>query len=1021
MREIFRLVGKIALDGTVELDAQLSAIDKQANKVSRSLNRMGRDLNKLGKELSKYVTAPLVALGAVAAKASIDFESAFAGVIKTVDATDEELAEIRQGIRDMAKEIPTAATEIAGIAEAAGQLGIKTENILSFTRVMADMGEATNMSAEEAATALARLANITQMPQENFDRLGSTIVALGNNLATTESEIVDMALRLAGAGAQVGMTEAQILSMAGALSSVGIEAQAGGSAISKVMVDMQLAVETNSDRLRQFAAVAGMSADQFSQAFREDAASAIIAFIEGLGQAEAQGTTAIKILDDMGITEVRLRDALLRAAGAGDLFANSLKIGSEAWEENLALTKEAESRYGTAESKLKIMWNRLKDIAITIGDAVVPVILDALDAAEPFVNAIARLADWFNSLNPGLKESVVMLAALAASYGPVLMAAGKMVQWYAALIPLMAKLRTGQLSLNAAMKANPIGMVVTAIYLLITAGILLWKNWDSVKNFFLEAWDVMGYGAQQSISQIKLLFFSFVKTVLDGINIVAKYIPGLNDAIDSARARMQELIDTEKESIQYRRQAREETKAQKKAWEEAEKEAEKLKNVEEQLAAAQKEQTEVTVEQTEAFEDLSQKREQFEKEWSDKLFRETASRVEILKAERDEALAQAEELGAKKADILAYYEKKIREVQEEEAQARADFEKEWSDKVFKETTESRLDLLEVEKQEALAKARELGASTADIEKYYSLKRQEIIEEEIRKREDFEKEWNRKLFESTADRMEILEVEMQEALAKAAELGAKEVDIVAYYEQKKRELRRETFNSYLSTASDILGRLDSIFGQHYTNRNAELDNWYQKQKEVIEASQMSEEEKEAALKQLDEERDARKREMARKQAASEKASSLFSIAINTARAAIEALPNLVLSGIVTAMGAAQAALVAAEPLPALKTGGLAVGEVTAIVGDTPKRELGELILPMRTGVEMLADMLIGKLSQVALPRPAFAMAGGVSNAYDNRTEVHLHVGTLIADEPGLKKLERKLAEIRLMENRRRGVR
>ena len=669
MREVFRLVGRIALDGTVELDEKLTAIDKQANKVSRSLNKMGRDLNKLGKELSKYITVPLMTLSGLATKASIDFESAFAGVIKTVDATEEELAEIRQGIRDMAKEIPMAATEIAGIAEAAGQLGIETKNILSFTRVMADLGVSTNMSAEEAATALARLANITQMPQENFDRLGSTIVALGNNLATTESEIVDMALRLAGAGSQVGMTEAQILSMAGALSSVGIEAQAGGSAISRVMVDMQLAVETNSDRLRQFAAVAGMSADQFSRAFREDAASAIIAFIEGLGQAEAQGTTAIKILDDMGITEVRLRDALLRAAGAGDLFANSLKIGSEAWEENLALTKEAENRYSTAESKLKILWNRLKDIAITIGDAVVPVIMDALDAADPFINAIERLANWFNNLNPGLKESVIMLAALAASYGPVLMLSGKLMQTFGALIPLIAKLVTGQLSLNAAMSANPIGVVITAIYLLITAGILLWKNWDSVKNFFLEAWDAMGYGAQQAISQIKLLFFSFVKTVLEGINIVAKYIPGLNDAIDSARIRMQELIDTEKENIKYRREAREETKAQAAALKEAEKEAEKLKDAQKQLTAAQKEQTRVTVEQTEAIEDEAEAAE------------DLASRIEILEEEAENAAEKA---------------KQVKE-------AREAFEKEWNQKYF-EASADRMEILEEEMRDALAKA-----------------------------------------------------------------------------------------------------------------------------------------------------------------------------------------------------------------------------------------------------------------------------------------------------------------------------
>src|SRR5690606_27244928 len=143
--------------------------------------------------------------GGLAIKASIDFESAFAGVRKTVDATESEFSALSQGIRDMSKEVPSSATAIAGIAEAAGQLGIETPNILSFTRTMVDLGEATNMTGDEAATALARFANITQMPQTEFSRLGSVIVALGNNLATTESEIVQFGLRLAGAGSQAGM------------------------------------------------------------------------------------------------------------------------------------------------------------------------------------------------------------------------------------------------------------------------------------------------------------------------------------------------------------------------------------------------------------------------------------------------------------------------------------------------------------------------------------------------------------------------------------------------------------------------------------------------------------------------------------------------------------------------------------------------------------------------------------------------------------------------------------------------
>ena len=349
----------------------------------------------------KATGAAVIAGGTASLKASISFESAFAGVKKTVNATDKELATMRKDILNMSKEMPTSANEIAGVAEAAGQLGIKTKNIAGFSKTMVMLGDSTNMSADTAATSLARLANITGMPQTQFDRLGSTIVDLGNNLATTEQEITDMALRLAGAGSQVGMSEADILSFAGALSSVGIEAEAGGSAFSTLMSKMNLATTSGGEDLQAFAQVAGMSSDQFAKAFKEDAAGAIISFIQGLDKINKNGGSAIKTLDDMGLSDIRMRDALLRAAGASGTFTDALKIGNNAWKENKALTNEAKQRYKTLESRIKMLGNKFVALGIAVGDELKGPLADGVAAAS---DAIGGLADQVEA--HGLKSII---------------------------------------------------------------------------------------------------------------------------------------------------------------------------------------------------------------------------------------------------------------------------------------------------------------------------------------------------------------------------------------------------------------------------------------------------------------------------------------------------------------------------------------------------------------------------------------------------------------------------------------
>lgn len=406
--------------GMINVANGLRTFNDKTLDTSTRFKALGDTMQSTGRKMTLGVTLPLAGMAGAAAKSAIDFESAFAGVRKTVDASESDMKKLESGIRDMAKEMPTAATEIAGVAEAAGQLGIKTPNILDFTKTMVMLGDSTIMSAEEAATSLARLANITGMSQGDFDRLGSTIVALGNNMAANESEITNMGLRLAGAGNQVGMTEAQIMSFAAALSSVGIEAEAGGSAFSKVMVDMQLATEKGGKKLNQFAKVAGMSASDFKKAFETDASGAIMKFIEGLGSAEERGESAIGILDGMGISEVRMRDALLRAAGASDVFSEALGIGTQAWKENNALTNEYNQRAETTASKLLILKNNLIEVGIQIGDLLIPYI-------QNFVEWIQNLTDKFQGLEPSTQDFIVKAGLMAAITGPLLLIFGSLI------------------------------------------------------------------------------------------------------------------------------------------------------------------------------------------------------------------------------------------------------------------------------------------------------------------------------------------------------------------------------------------------------------------------------------------------------------------------------------------------------------------------------------------------------------------------------------------------------------------
>lgn len=407
---------------------------------------VGEKLTSVGKGLTAGLTVPIVAGAGFAVKAASDFESAFAGVMKTNDEVVDQNGKVvvsyddlRDGIRKMAKEIPASTTEIAGVAEAAGQLGVKTENVLSFTRTMIDMGKSTNLSSEEAATALARLANITGLPQDKFDELGSTIVELGNNFATTESEIVELGLRLSSAGDQMGLTEAEILALSAAMSSVGLSAEAGGSAMSTVMTKINSAVHEGGEGLESFAQVAGLSAEQFAQKWKDKPTEALTDFVKGLGGVSASGENLDKVLKDLGITGLRETDTIKRLAGAGELLPNAFSMANKAFEENKALSEEAAKRYETFESKLGLVKNKVSDIAVEFGGPLMDAVSTVLDNLEPVFNLLSDLAQGFSNMPKPAQELVMIIGAILAAVGPVLIFVGQIATAIGAIGGLFAE------------------------------------------------------------------------------------------------------------------------------------------------------------------------------------------------------------------------------------------------------------------------------------------------------------------------------------------------------------------------------------------------------------------------------------------------------------------------------------------------------------------------------------------------------------------------------------------------------
>ncbi len=361
---------------------------------------------------------------------AMEFETAFTGVKKTVNApagNDNYFSDLRGQILDLSTELPSTATEIANVAATAGQLGIAAEDLLDFSTVMLQLASATNLTSDAAATKLAQFANVTGMSADNYGRLGSSVVALGNNMATTEAQIVDFAQEMAMSGSNAGMTEAEILGWGAAMASMGLEAASSGTAFQRFTADITGAVAGTNDRLDTFAKYSGMRADEFVTAWETDASGAMQTFLAGVGGLSS--AEQLKVWDDLGISQQQEIQMLGSLAANTDLVTQALDLSNNAWMENTALTTEANAASQTTAAKLQMIKNTTEALIITLGDALLPIISDVVEAVKP---AIAQLSSFVQK-HPRLTKAIMAVIGALGAAAVVLGTVAKAVTVFSAL------------------------------------------------------------------------------------------------------------------------------------------------------------------------------------------------------------------------------------------------------------------------------------------------------------------------------------------------------------------------------------------------------------------------------------------------------------------------------------------------------------------------------------------------------------------------------------------------------------
>lgn len=531
--------------GVRESTSAYQGLASQLKDTGKGIKEVGESIDTITKPI-QYASTALAAGGVASAKFAIDFEDSFAGVKKTVDATPEQLAKIKQGIIDLSTTgidgrgaIPQTTTELNELAAAGGQLGISQENIIDFTEVMAQMGSATNLVGEEGAATLARFQNVMGVGQNEIRNIGSAIVDLGNHSATTESEIAEMALRMGKYGSSVRMSAADVLGYSAALSSLGIEAQMGGSAIGRTWLSIETAVASGGEGLTKFAKYSGKSAEEFKKQWNTDSSGAFNGLLKGLQSAE----NLTVALDDLGINNTQDIQAMMALVNGYDLVTESVNRSNTAYQENTALQEEFNAKNETTASKLANTKNNIIEAARSIGETMLPSIQDASTKLSDFAKGLSQMSDEQKKVVVNTGATVIAIGAISKVSAGAIKGVGGMVEAVGNIKKAfsaggaLAKFAPTLTSIGAA--AGPAALAVAGIATAAIGGKVAYDKWYQSQYRWSEGLSEGNEKVKESLEKYKSL--NEVQGQIKSLKMVIESPESSQEQVDNAKSKLEEI------------------------------------------------------------------------------------------------------------------------------------------------------------------------------------------------------------------------------------------------------------------------------------------------------------------------------------------------------------------------------------------------------------------------------------------------------------------------------------------------